>query len=608
MSYSNTDTSITDALIHTFTSGGNTARQVEPTVIYDPDTGLPVPAGTSADPQVVQAMTPTATDKGYVQVTALSAAVGLTVPEGATQAIIRCEAQPVRWRMDGDPSASVGYPLLVGEELVIQGETSLGAIRFIEQAASAKLNVSFSRLDYGRQLSPLILSATHFAAGAAAGTTIAAIGNKTVGSALSITPNDGRVVLQGDDTFGWSVVTGATAWTVDAPVDYTITESLPGDSNTPLANLFTLTAASLTRFKAALAAAKAGTGDVTIWFQGESSTSGVGAHYTGSSSDTGAMASAWPNTPAHLLAADYTAQASTVGINAEEMGIIGTQLLRQVAGTPPAIVATYTEYDGRLTFGSWTASSGVGYMSSAAAGAPLTFNFGTPANRLDLVLRNTAPGSFDVIVGGTTIATITSSTAAADTFKTVTLPAGTTSVSFNWVSGNAQIYAIQPRNTLVKQMYIFKNGWPTHTLNSTISTDLTNHYQPLSIIANWKPNLVIIDSYIADATASTPVDQPTYDASLQAYIDAARNNGGDALLVFGHHTSAAEPLQAPYKATMQAVAARNGVPMLDLQSKPEFSTYALQVSGGMMDGGSVNLGQAGYAKKEQYIRQFLGLA
>jgi hypothetical protein len=86
---------------------------------------------------------------GYQQITSLSSAQSLTIPDKnpqgsagtPTAAIIRCETQAVRWRDDGTaPTASVGMPLAVGDTLVYDGD--LKKIQFIEQTASAKLNVS----------------------------------------------------------------------------------------------------------------------------------------------------------------------------------------------------------------------------------------------------------------------------------------------------------------------------------------------------------------------------------------------------------------------------------------------------------------------------------
>lgn len=79
---------------------------------------------------------------GYQQITSLSASTGLTVPSGATLALIVPETQNVRWRDDGTaPTSSVGMPIFVGASLSYDGD--LNRIRFIQQAASATLNISY---------------------------------------------------------------------------------------------------------------------------------------------------------------------------------------------------------------------------------------------------------------------------------------------------------------------------------------------------------------------------------------------------------------------------------------------------------------------------------
>ncbi len=79
---------------------------------------------------------------GYQQITSLSASTALTVPAGATRAVIIPESQGVRWRDDGTaPTASIGMVLPVLVTLSYDGD--LSRIRFIQQAASATLNVSY---------------------------------------------------------------------------------------------------------------------------------------------------------------------------------------------------------------------------------------------------------------------------------------------------------------------------------------------------------------------------------------------------------------------------------------------------------------------------------
>lgn len=87
---------------------------------------------------------------GYQRITSLTAAAGLTVPtvtpEGLNGrpvfALIVAEGAPVRWRDDNvAPTATVGMPLAVGVPLQYDGD--LNKIKFIQQSATAILNISY---------------------------------------------------------------------------------------------------------------------------------------------------------------------------------------------------------------------------------------------------------------------------------------------------------------------------------------------------------------------------------------------------------------------------------------------------------------------------------
>lgn len=100
--------------------------------------------GSIANPVVVSNIGPGAgsTPLGYQQITSLSAATGFTIPTGATIALVTVETQAVRVRDDGtNPTASVGFPINVGS--VVLFNTSLSAVKFIEQTPSAKIDVLY---------------------------------------------------------------------------------------------------------------------------------------------------------------------------------------------------------------------------------------------------------------------------------------------------------------------------------------------------------------------------------------------------------------------------------------------------------------------------------
>jgi len=86
---------------------------------------------------------------GYQQIT-VDTSKGLTVPATDPNglnaepvfALIVAEGAAVRWRDDGTaPTASIGMPLAVGVPLQYDGD--LNKIRFIQQAATGIINVSY---------------------------------------------------------------------------------------------------------------------------------------------------------------------------------------------------------------------------------------------------------------------------------------------------------------------------------------------------------------------------------------------------------------------------------------------------------------------------------
>ena len=88
---------------------------------------------------------------GYSQITAMTAAKALGagtlaggIPAGTQYAVVRCEAQAVRWTDDGatTPTATVGMPMLVADQPMVF-TSNLGALLFIAQVSGAILNVSF---------------------------------------------------------------------------------------------------------------------------------------------------------------------------------------------------------------------------------------------------------------------------------------------------------------------------------------------------------------------------------------------------------------------------------------------------------------------------------
>lgn len=86
---------------------------------------------------------------GYQQLTVSGTALALTVPTGATIALLTVESNAVRFRDDGvAPTASVGFPLSVSAGGVSSFEYSgnLSQVLIISQTGSATVDILYYRV------------------------------------------------------------------------------------------------------------------------------------------------------------------------------------------------------------------------------------------------------------------------------------------------------------------------------------------------------------------------------------------------------------------------------------------------------------------------------
>lgn len=77
---------------------------------------------------------------------AIVTSTSLTVPADALFAQVCAKGNSVNYRWDGTaPTASVGQPLLTGQCFLFSGRNILAALLFIQQAATATLDVTYSK-------------------------------------------------------------------------------------------------------------------------------------------------------------------------------------------------------------------------------------------------------------------------------------------------------------------------------------------------------------------------------------------------------------------------------------------------------------------------------
>ena len=74
-------------------------------------------------------------------------ATALTVPTGATYAVVCVESQAVRWTWDGTttPTASVGEPIPSGSCVAFSGASVLANLKFIQQTSAATIDVEYAK-------------------------------------------------------------------------------------------------------------------------------------------------------------------------------------------------------------------------------------------------------------------------------------------------------------------------------------------------------------------------------------------------------------------------------------------------------------------------------
>jgi hypothetical protein len=103
-------------------------------------TQYPLPVTGSA-PYSYTNLTPSQNALGVANATAL------TVPTGATYAVVCVEGAGVRWTWDGTttPTANVGSPVASGSCLAFSGASILAALKFIQQSATATIDVEYAK-------------------------------------------------------------------------------------------------------------------------------------------------------------------------------------------------------------------------------------------------------------------------------------------------------------------------------------------------------------------------------------------------------------------------------------------------------------------------------
>lgn len=118
---------------------GATGLNGEPTALSGPSAAA-LDATNAQKPPIL-------TFLGHQLDVAVTTSAGLTVPAGTRYAIIQAKGAAVKYRYDGattPPTATVGMSLANGQELAVDvGQTAINAMRFIQAAPTATLDVAY---------------------------------------------------------------------------------------------------------------------------------------------------------------------------------------------------------------------------------------------------------------------------------------------------------------------------------------------------------------------------------------------------------------------------------------------------------------------------------
>jgi lysophospholipase L1-like esterase len=352
-------------------------------------------------------------------------------------------------------------------------------------------------------------------------------------------------------------------------------------------------APSLSRFKAAANAVKAGTANARILCIGDSTTAGFGA------ATNGTMAAAFPlSYPAKLVDALVAGGLPSLGLS---MGDGNT-----------ASITGYAAYDTRNTFAdttNWT------MQTAASIGASLITCVSTATQRwikafpgtwdtIELVYINIAAASFPVYIngGGTPVATITPTAGGGTTGlpqrALISVPrAANVSVEVGPnTGGKIYISSMDVWDSTAKKALIYNCGWA-----SAKSTDLnvtSATYRTLNMIQFMAPDLMVLNIGINDYAVTS---QANFEAAVTSLVNAARISGDVILCVPNPRTPAGN--EAAFRGYIQGLANSLGVLLVDNQLAPPdgLGPYATASANGDINVDGIHPTGQGYNKMAGFV-------
>jgi len=348
---------------------------------------------------------------------------------------------------------------------------------------------------------------------------------------------------------------------------------------------------SLTKWRKARAAVRAGVGRGRIVCLGDSTTAGVGA-----TDATGRIVQAWPAVMARTMAG---------------MGVASST--KSFMGSAAVSTANYPTYNPQVAINAgWAADSqekvgGQGFLNTTNTN---TIEF-TPVGNIDsfelYALQNTGQGTiaWSIDAGGTTNIVLNNTPEAM--YKSATLSAGvagTHTIKVARVSGNAYLHGLVAWDATTPAVDVINAG-----RGSALTTTLTGNtrgWSPLANVTTLSPDLVILNIGINDYTPATLVAAATFETNLRLLL-TTYTAFADVILVVPTPSDATRQtliIQEAYSNIIRAVAAAYGVNLIDFVDRWQSYT-ASNALGYYAAADIVHPNATGYADMGEYIGSLL---
>jgi lysophospholipase L1-like esterase len=415
-------------------------------------------------------------------------------------------------------------------------------------------------------LQDLTLAANTFVDNAVSGTVIGQINGVSGGSTLSITPNDGRLAIDGSNRLvvGLSAASAGSFNVTIRETNGNITKDTAVTIVVTAAGLFNFKTAQFAQAKAGAAAVRAGTRRSEWIMIGDSTTMGEGGGDSGNNMRTNAKERCWPTVMTKAIA--------TAGTPASYESMFGSGANSGV--TNP--VDWQNGYKTGFTFaGGWGFSSsttvgGCLFTNTTEAVGLLSITPQIPVDSIDLYDIVTATGgsiAYSVDGGAETVL----SQAGTNLFRKTTVPCGalgTHTLTVRRVSGNAFVAGYRAINSAAPAIDVINLGRGSSTTADWVVA--TNPWSALAAATKLSTgaDLIAIDLTINDALGNVAV--ATYKANMQTIINMAKATGASVLLLTGNPSRIdiiTDAQQQIFRTAIKDLATTNDLPLIDQWAK-----------------------------------------